>query len=584
MGMPRRKSTEIIKVNHDGKHITDPKSIANSINTYFAKVTHALGVKADVTLAMEKVNSGKSKSSNGGRTLAFQPVNEVEVIKVISKLKSKKSYGWDGLPPNIIKEVKHQISKPLCFLINQSLEMGIFPQGLKFAVIKPLLKGGELSSISNYRPISLLPSFSKIFEMVVHSQISSYLGDDTITDKQHGFRKGRSTTTALTGFINNITKSIDRSQLTAALTCDLSKAFDCVNHEILLRKLSFYGIRGKELDWFTSYLKGRKQRTEITSEGEKYLSEWESIIAGVPQGSILGPLLFNIYVNDLPNHIHSELILYADDTTAVICEQSITSLAHSAMVTMNQLNEWFTANGLNLNISKTNLISFKMAQNKNNYCKALENTGLNVKNSIKLLGVQIEENIKWKEQLKIIAVQLNRACYAISCMVNITSLHTRCMVYHGYIYPTIRYGITLWGTASGWEKIFRIQKKCLRIITKSNPRKSCRPLFKEMEILTLPSVYIYEMMKYVFENQNLFRANKIEHQHDTRRKHLYDVPMHRLKAVESSPYHMGVKIYNCMVRKLNFSDDALTAEKLMKIKSMLLQKCYYSVAEFVKEC
>ena len=268
----------------------------------------------------------------------------------------------------LIKGASASLAKPLSLIINQSLSTGIFPDKLKIAKVVPIYKKDDSTLIDNYRPISLLPVMSKIFEKVVYGQIYDYLISNLLLYKsQHGFQKLHSTETATLEFLDRIYNNLDAGETPISVFLDLSKAFDTLDHSILLKKLDYYGIRGIPLKWFQSYLSGRTQFVDY----DGICSTALPITTGVPQGSILGPLLFLIYINDMHSAFNNfESILYADDTTLV---KSLSSFSFSTESTdqnlskninseLQKVQEWLAANRLSLNISKTKYMIFHFPQ------------------------------------------------------------------------------------------------------------------------------------------------------------------------------------------------------------------------------
>ena len=236
-----------------------------------------------------------------------------DIIAIISSFKSKTSSGHDGVSSKLVKDLKYALSFPLSIIINNSLAVGLVPNMAKLAKIIPIYKAKDKKDISNYRPISLLPVVSNILEKVVHKNLYTFLEKNKdVYASQYGFRKNRSTVNAITELVCHITNAIENKQNTPSVFLDLSKAFDTIDHNILLHKLEFYGVRGLALNWFQSYLTDRKQYVLYNNVQSQTLD----ITCGVPQGSVLGPLLFLIYVNDIANCLaHSKLISFADDTT-----------------------------------------------------------------------------------------------------------------------------------------------------------------------------------------------------------------------------------------------------------------------------
>jgi hypothetical protein len=238
---------------------------------------------------------------------------------------------------------------------------GIFPARLKYAVSKPTFKNGDRSDVSNCRPISLLPAFSKVFEKVLYVRMYQHLiNNNILVDEQFGFRTKSSITTATFNLISEIIDAFNSKQIVGGIFCDLKKAFDSVDHDILLSKLEFYGIRGKFKELIKSYLTNRYQRVSITSKNScrSSFSKWGEVRCGVPQGSILGPLFFLLYINDLTrvfgkNH---KPVLFPDDTSLIVTHFNYIDFSNEITSAFNQLNKWFAANSLSLNLKKNSIL------------------------------------------------------------------------------------------------------------------------------------------------------------------------------------------------------------------------------------
>ena len=296
--------------NDNGSMITDKVNIANKFNVFFTNIGEkiAKGINYDGNKTY-----GHYLNKDIHSSFTFMNIDEDAINKIIYNLPPKSSSGCYGISTKLLKVIAPVIIKPLTLLINQVLNTGTFPDKLKIAKVIPIFKKGDPSLFENYRPISLLPAISKVVEKIIALQLSSYFEKNKLLfDNQYGFRPKHSTEHAALELIDRITNKMDTNEIPLNIFLDLSKAFDTIDHSILLNKLKYYGLKGSTLNLFQSYLSNRKQYTEIEDTTSTILP----IQVGVPQGSILGPILFIIYVNDLPQCSNKfDFIMYADDTT-----------------------------------------------------------------------------------------------------------------------------------------------------------------------------------------------------------------------------------------------------------------------------
>jgi hypothetical protein len=344
------------------------------------------------------------KFSQPGSVFTLKNTTTYEINKIIQSIKPKDSHGYDKISIRILKISAPFIVSPLTYIFNKILSTGIFPERLKFSEIKPLYKKGNVTDFSNYRPISLLTSFSKIIEKLIYNRLYRYFDQHKLFAKeQHGFRQNASTDTAAFSLLNTIFSFLEQREIVGGLFLDLQKAFDCVNHNILLTKLKFYGVSGKANKLFESYIKDRSQRVIIKYKFTNNLtSEWEPVRHGVPQGSVLGHLLFLIYINDLPSTINdfADMVLFADDTSIIISNGDLQQFKYNAGKVLHELNTWFRSNFLTLSHNKSHFLLFlTKKQNKFNIQITSSNLLLTNLNSTKFLGLTLDNMLTWKEHI-----------------------------------------------------------------------------------------------------------------------------------------------------------------------------------------
>ena len=391
----------------------------------------------------------------------FPSTYQQEIVEICTSLRSSSAAGFDNTHIDVVKQNIDIISKPLTRIINLSLSSGIFPKQLKFACIIPLFKSGDQDLYANYRPVSVLPFFSKFLEKVVYKRLYNFLIKyDILFDNQYGFRKNHSTALALLHLYDTLANAIDNKEYTMGVFIDLSEAFDTVNHEILSAKLQHYGIRGTPLKWFESYLSGREHFVNFNG----YCSSYKLVKCGVPQGSVLGPLLFLIYINDICKLSSAfDILLFADDTSIFFSHKVLDSLCLTVNNELVKLTDWFFANKLSINVKKSNYIIFRPRQKRQTFDikVTLSNRDIiQVKETV-FLGVTLDEHLTWIPHITNVARKVSKAVgvmYKASFCLSKRSLIT---LYYSLLYPYLQYCVSVWGSTypSNLNRIFMLQKK-----------------------------------------------------------------------------------------------------------------------------
>ena len=376
----------------DGSLVKGNKSIANNFNDFFVNIGPKLASKITPT---GETNIYDYLDSRNDNSLFLKPVDHQEILNIVSQCKSKNSEDNDNLSMAIIKHIISAVIEPFNHICNLSFLTGIVPDSMKIAKIIPLFKSGDKSKFTNYRPVALLPQFSKILEKLFCKRLNKFIDKyKLLTESQYGFRSNRSTSLAILELIEEISTALDNKDYTIGVFIDLRKAFDTIDHKLLLTKLEHFGIRGIVNDWLKSYLSNRKQFVEIN----KTQSDPLEVLCGVPQGSVLGPLLFIMYINDICNaSTLLKMILFADDTNLFRSGRDLELLCKEISDELHKLNLWFSVNKLSLNVAKTNFILFSGR-------KIIKDVRISIDDQIiervyhtKFLGVYIDDKLSWKK-------------------------------------------------------------------------------------------------------------------------------------------------------------------------------------------
>lgn len=599
---PSKKAWEIINKECNSKksqnislcrnriNIENTAEICNIFNNHFV---NSVKIIADDLALVGKV---RDYSRFTDKTFFLGPVTKSEVISVIKSVADKKSAGMDRIPCYLLKNIADNIAEPLTDIINEAFVTGIFPDKLKLARVIPIFKKNDPTCVKNYRPVSLLSVFSKVIEKCMLLRLTDYFEKNNLfKNSQHGFVKGRSTISAMYDSLCAIYRALDDKKITIGLYFDLKQAFDLLNHDILYKKLEGYGIVDNALSFIKSFLTNRSQIVEITNrkgniKNFNFQSDEKYLELGAPQGSILAPFLFIVYINDIDTDFLIsqftdaivKIVKYADDTSMIVSDDDKETAVRTANDTMAKMSSWCCDNKLMLSDSKTGFILFKNIHSEIQSVQlSLNNTNVNQFSSDKFLGLTISETLCWSSHINNVCNKLNSAAYAILCLRNAVNFDTLRTFYFAYAQSYISYGLLCWGSSSQCSRILILQKKVLRRMYNVGFLEHCRPLFINGKIMTIYSLYIFTCLNFVFNNLNLFLKNGDINSREISRnsKNLY-IPKHKTTLFEKSPHYMCIKCYNKLPTIVKDIKCAFSFKNILK--KFFLNNPYYAVSEFLE--
>ena len=563
----------------DGTVITDKCKISEQFNNFFVGVGPGLARK----IPQQQITPDYYLGDAVFNSIYLAPVNEDEIKEIILSLKDSAA-GYDEIKPHIFKLTVPFIKTPLAHICTLSLDQGIFPTELKLANVLPLYKADDPMLFNNYTPVSLLNVMSKVFERIMYSRLLSFLETYKILyQNQFGFRKQHSTYMALMLLIDEITKSLENNEYVVGVFLDFSKAFDTVNHDILLKKLDHYGIRGNALAWFKSYLHGREQF--VTYNGTP--SKTKIITCGVPQGSILGPLLFLIYINDL-SKLCKELmsILFADDTNMFKNGKDLNHLQNVINCELQSVSTWLKVNKLSLNIKKTHFMVFSNKRGSHDPIDIrIDGERIHEVLKTKFLGVIIDKNLSWKDHITYISGKIARGLGMIIKTRKYLNKSALMSLYYSFIYPYITYCNHIWGTAciSHLNKLIVLQKKAIRIISGAKFRAPSAPLFSSLGVIKIMDINMYLIARFMFRVYNeevpiqfisMFTVNRAIHLHYTRQVNELHIPRVKTNLRKFSIKYRGAVIWN-RVLKLNIPLNTSEPVFVKKLKQQVMNGSLY---------
>ena len=576
------KSCVIDSIRNNSIVYTSPSDIAREMGQYFANVGESFALK--IGNPVKSASEYASEIPLNKHSVYLTPCTISEIKTIIGGLPNKMSSGYDDITNILLKQLKDVLVEPLWIIFNDSLSTGEFPQKMKIADVVPLHKAGPKDRCTNFRPISLLLTLSKLLEKIVYKRIYNFLDStDQIYKSQYGFRSKHSCEHAITELLGEIVKKLEQKKHTIAVFLDLSKAFDTLDHNILLIKMERYGIRGVANNWFKDYLTNRQLRSKClvsTAELPVY-SENMNINYGAPQGSCLGPLIFLIFCNDLYRHLElCNSILFADDTTIYKSHENLDFLAWCIKQDLEILLDWFKANKLTLNLGKSVCMLFNKRKSSATKIKiTVDGITLPQVSETKFLGVWIDSNLNWKMHVEKIISKLRKGIGLLNRGKHVLTSGAKKILYFAQVHSHLAYCYSIWGNmipSTTLKKLQKLQNKCLVTISKSNATPQT---YKEYRILPMKELLKLENAKIGYKLVNNMLPSRLQelcytnaegkklnrtHRYNTRRINEPNTPMASNSRYRSSILYQGPQTFSTLKAETKSKTTLLSFTQALK--------------------
>ena len=550
---------EVTQTKISNKNEIEPELLDQTKVNNFNKFYATVGSKIQEKL---KIKEKDPLTETPGK-FEFRDVNEETTIKLIDRIRTNVAVGHDNIHARLLKDSKMTIAKTLTQLVNISYKKAIFPTCMKKGIVRPIYKKDDPEDPGNYRPITILSTLSKVFERsAADQQMEYYMTNQILNGTNHAYIRGHSTETCLHEIVNFIYRENDKGNLVGIASMDLSKAFDSISHSHLIHKLSTLGLGPKSLKWCKSYLTARKQQTRF----KKFISEEEFVTSGVPQGSILGPLLFISFLNDLPSYFQNcKIVSYADDTQLLVTAKNGKEIKNLLENVINTAQKWYAKNSLLNNATKTEIMLITGRKHNEKFYIEILDEGkkkkLELKESIKILGVHLDHKLNWSKHVQEVNKKANYAVRNLQRVNMLIPFKPRILLYNSLIASHFNYADTVWAGCSmkDQNKLQRTQNLAVKSILGMRKNESARDALKTAKLLPLAEkrkihegVFIHKGLqnKLPLSVCKQYAQHKTSNNSRSSERKILGIPPHKSEKFKSSPLYRTITTWNSIPQKI----------------------------------